>query len=69
MHVLLWYLCPSFLFGIEGGMWDVIVLIPDHCLSITFLICVLTVCTAPAIHIFKTSMVIGLELCYSVSFF
>ena len=22
------------LFGIEGGMWDVIVLIPDHCLSI-----------------------------------
>ena len=26
--------CPSFPFGIEGGMWDVIVLIPDHCLSI-----------------------------------
>ena len=25
--------CPSFLFGIEGGMWDVIVLIPDHCLT------------------------------------
>ena len=25
--------CPSFSFGIEGGMWDVIVLIPDHCLS------------------------------------
>ena len=25
---------PSFPFGIEGGMWDVIVLIPDHCLSI-----------------------------------
>ena len=24
----------SFPFGIEGGMWDVIVLIPDHCLSI-----------------------------------
>ena len=23
-----------FPFGIEGGMWDVIVLIPDHCLSI-----------------------------------
>ena len=22
--------------GIEGGMWDVIVLIPDHCLSIYF---------------------------------
>ena len=27
--------CPSFPFGIEGGMWDEIVLIPDHCLSIT----------------------------------
>ena len=27
---------PSFPFGIEGGMWDVIVLIPDHCLSIYF---------------------------------
>ena len=29
-------LCPSFPFGIEGGMWDVIVLIPDHNLSIYF---------------------------------
>ena len=29
-------MCPSFPFGIEGGMWDVIVLIPDHCLSIYF---------------------------------
>ena len=28
--------CPSFPFGIEGGMWDVIALIPDHCLSIHF---------------------------------
>ena len=25
---------PSLPFGIEGGMWDVIVLIPDQCLSI-----------------------------------
>ena len=25
--------CPSFPYGIEGGMWDLIVLIPDHCLS------------------------------------
>ena len=25
---------PFFPFGIEGLMWDVIVLIPDHCLSI-----------------------------------
>ena len=23
-------------FGVEGRMWDVIVLIPDHCLSIYF---------------------------------
>ena len=28
-------MCPVPL-GIEGGMWDVIVLIPDHCLSIYF---------------------------------
>ena len=29
--------CPSsFPFGIDGGMWDVIVLIPDRCLSIYF---------------------------------
>ena len=28
--------CPSFPFGIEVGMWDVIVLISDHCLSIAF---------------------------------
>ena len=26
--------CPSFPFGIEGRMWDVIVLTPDHCLFI-----------------------------------
>ena len=24
----------SFPFGSEGGMWDLILLIPDHCLSI-----------------------------------
>ena len=28
--------CPSFPFGIENRMWDMIVLIPDHCLSICF---------------------------------
>ena len=27
-------LCVYFPFGIDGGMWDVIVLIPDHCLSV-----------------------------------
>ena len=28
--------CPSFPFGIEGGVCDVIILIPDHSLSIYF---------------------------------
>ena len=28
--------CPSFPFGFEEGMWGLIVLIPDHCLSIHF---------------------------------
>ena len=28
--------CPSFPFGLEGGMWDVIILIPVHCLSVYF---------------------------------
>ena len=27
-------MCPSFRFGIKGRTWDVIVLIPVHCLSI-----------------------------------
>ena len=30
--------CPSFPFGNEGGMRDVIVLIPDHYLSVYFAI-------------------------------
>ena len=28
--------CPSFPFGIECRLWDVMVLISDHCLSIYF---------------------------------
>ena len=28
--------CPPFPFGVEGGMWDVIVLIPDDFLSIFY---------------------------------
>ena len=28
--------CHSFPFGIESGMWDVIVLVPEHCLSTYF---------------------------------
>ena len=30
--VYVYQFCPSFPFGFEGGMWDLIVLIPDHCL-------------------------------------
>ena len=26
----------SFPFGFEGGMWDFIILVPDHCLSFYF---------------------------------
>ena len=28
--------CPSFPFGFEGGMLNLIALIPDHCLSMFF---------------------------------
>ena len=28
--------CSAFLFGFEGGMWYLVLLIPDHCLSIYF---------------------------------
>ena len=28
--------CPSFLFGFEGGAWDLIVLMPDYCFSVYF---------------------------------
>ena len=31
------FVCLSFPFGFEGGMWDLIILIPDHCLSIYFI--------------------------------
>ena len=27
-------------FGFEGGIWDLIVLLPDHCISIYFSVCV-----------------------------
>ena len=32
------FVCASFPFGIEYGMWDLTVLIPDHCLSVYFVI-------------------------------
>ena len=28
------YVCPSFPFDFEGGIWNLIALIPNHCLSI-----------------------------------
>ena len=38
VNVNLSFLCVLFFpFGFEGGMWDLIVLIPDHCPSIYFL--------------------------------
>ena len=30
------YIFSCFPFGFEGRMWDLIVLVPDHCLSFTF---------------------------------
>ena len=30
-------MCTSYPFGIEGGMWDIGILISDHCLSIHFI--------------------------------
>ena len=29
-------MCPSFPFGFEGGTWELIVLISNHCLSVYF---------------------------------
>ena len=37
--------CASFAIGVEGGAFDLIVLIPDHCLSI-YLIAAEQVCYA-----------------------
>ena len=36
VNVYKFCVCPSFPFGDGGGMWDAIVFIPDHCLSIYF---------------------------------
>ena len=30
--------CVSIPFGFEGGMWDLLVLVPDYCFSFTFLL-------------------------------
>ena len=55
-------MCPSFPFGIEFGMSDVIVLISDHCLSVYFAIISQSVfiqghkvVTASFYHIFQLS--------------
>ena len=31
-------MCAFFPFGFEGGMWDLIVFVPDHCLSFILII-------------------------------
>ena len=36
VNVYQFCVCPSFPFGVKGGMWYLIVLIPDYCLSIYF---------------------------------
>ena len=36
MNVFQVYVCVSFPFGFKGGMGDLVVLIPDHCLSVYF---------------------------------
>ena len=36
VNVYHFFVCPSFPFGFVGGIWDLVVLIPDHCLSIYF---------------------------------
>ena len=33
---IIFRVCSSFPFGFEGGFWDLIILIPDRCLSIYF---------------------------------
>ena len=37
----------SFRFGFQGGMWDLIVIIPDHCLSIYFTFLIFTTLSVP----------------------
>ena len=37
VYVYQFCVCHLFPFGFEDGMWDLIVLIPDHCLSIYIL--------------------------------
>ena len=63
-------MCPSFLFGIEGGIWYVIVLIPDHCLSIyyevlifTFLLKVLEYMETKIIFSLSYSIFINMKVC------
>ena len=29
-------MCASFPFGFDGGMWDLIVIVSDHCISFHF---------------------------------
>ena len=52
--------CPSFLFGIEGRMWDDIVLIPDYCLSIYFILTKTLV--LEKIFLVRSTLQIGISL-------
>ena len=45
--------CSSFPFGFEGGIWDLIVLISDHCLSFCLVVVCPSVFTGP---LFQTSL-------------
>ena len=54
--------CASFPFGFEGGMWDFIVLVPDHCLSFDFSVFRQTIpisyCTVVKCEILRTVTVV-----------
>ena len=40
MNIFKFYVCASFPFVMDGGMWHEIVSIPEQCLSIYFTVCV-----------------------------
>ena len=51
--------CPPFPFGIESRMWDGIVLIPDHCHSVYFLLVAVILYLLVA-HLLSLSVVLGI---------
>ena len=50
-------MCPSFPYGIEGGMWDLTVLVPNYCLFIYFFIYCLWI---------SVYLCISFHVCYSL---